>query len=80
MQFLSSNGVPYTILDKPDWQPIETAPKDGKWLLGFYRGKCIIYRWSQRQFDKCGNGWDFTANGLHSPTHWMPLPAPPNTD
>lgn len=59
------------------WRPIETAPKDGTWFLGFHRGRCVIYRWSQRQFDKHGNGWDFTDNGLHSPTHWQPLPAAP---
>jgi len=53
------------------WQPIETAPKDHELLLGdhvngayigfYYNGK-----WRDIQLE-------FT---LH-PTHWMPLPDPP---
>ena len=57
-----------------EWQPIETAPKDGAPLLIAFRNKEVaIAPWSKSgpmevtpQFDL---GW--TA------THWMPLPAPP---
>ena len=53
------------------WQPIETVPKDGTYVLLFtqdYKGKVYI-------------DW-FTFNGEaanHSclPTHWMPLPNSP---
>lgn len=69
------------------WQPIETAPRDRRVLLwGRY--------WSDGQgwFSDALSGWwsaeleRWEANGgLHSysfgvrPTHWMPLPAPPQT-
>ena len=72
-----------------DWQPIETAPKDGTefqaWVThgrdqkGFWEPKCrysehgAFEMWGRVDYD-C-DGWD-TYPG-HTPTHWMPLPAPP---
>jgi len=32
-----------------NWQPIETAPKDGTWILGINnRGNCAVIIWSDR--------------------------------
>ena len=72
-----------------DWQPIETAPKDGTDILVWgsiemssrsrpHVGTEDIIRvcWSQG-----GESWVVTsvqADGwVPEPTHWMPLPAPP---
>jgi hypothetical protein len=70
------------------WKPIETAPRDGQWVL--LCGGDIKYRWDGDtipqsvvgQFD--GNdGWQFAwyDSGYYgvyeTPTHWMPLPQPP---
>lgn len=70
------------------WQPIETAPKDGTWVL-LYDPKttCGIYT---GYYDPCYmgpriGGW---FNGHMSdeeyveifPTHWMPLPPKPEQD
>lgn len=69
-----------------EWKPIETAPRDGTpilvarldkafgWVRGWSRwsGACGIYGWvSHGFFDVPG------CLGLAHPTHWMPLPAPP---
>ena len=58
----------------PQWQPIETAPKDKTLVL--------VYRPNSREQiairvvrDWCGRA----CCPIAEPTHWMPLPAPPET-
>ena len=59
------------------WQPIETAPRDGTWLLGAFgaSGLCIF-----RRHDVGGRyeAW-VTHEGAacKAPQYWMPLPANP---
>ena len=57
-----------------EWQPIETAPKDGRAVLVLDTGAILISQWVD---DEDGIGW--WDNGLMEPppTHWMPLPDPP---
>lgn len=59
----------------PVWQPIETAPKDGKKILVLAAPGIYIAWWSD------GNWEDhqrmFNGGAALKPTHWMPLPAPP---
>lgn len=86
-----------------EWQPIETAPKDGTEVL-VYRADTgvMLARWiapcdfmteaeMDHVLDATDDGgdpdWfaaDFIGGGRISndglPTHWMPLPAPPNDD
>jgi hypothetical protein len=58
------------------WQPIETAPKDGTPVLCYARiahgGVSIVMRWD-------GEDWyeSLAFSCLLRPTHWMPLPKPP---
>ena len=64
------------------WQPIETAPKDGTWILLLHENHSTptVGRWIDtptvgRWID---GGW-FSDDGLKWPsTHWMPLPPPPS--
>jgi hypothetical protein len=52
-----------------DWQPIETAPQDGRDIL-------VCYSWGTIEM----LSWEGEGLWCHScrpPTHWMPLPAPP---
>ena len=63
------------------WQPIETAPKEGSVI--------VFGRWEEgHEFD--GQPWwniaGCTETGIYGdwydeaiPTHWMPLPEPPQT-
>jgi hypothetical protein len=68
-----------------EWQPIETAPKDGTVFLGYKMNRF------GPQYGACyklqrtdGEAWCFNGeSGGHKyfpnirPTHWMPLPAAP---
>lgn len=71
------------------WQPIETAPKDGTWFLGYTprsihgwprrnsKGSIISFRWwGKGSEDKIP--WFSNMSGFPQPTHWMPLPDPPS--
>lgn len=60
-----------------EWQPLETAPKDGRAILGFIPGWfAICGTWFQD-----GQWWMAAGQdgrmGCPPPTHWMPLPEPP---
>lgn len=64
-----------------DWQPIETAPKDGtKVLILADEGKLIL----QGYWNIAGERWKSTNQSGHSypilyPCHWKPLPEGPKT-
>ena len=65
----------------PQWQPIETAPRDGVIL-------CYDHEWSEdgvalaENYD--GEWWQICErddNTRHfTPTHWMPIPQPPESE
>ncbi|MDX1117069.1 DUF551 domain-containing protein [Sinorhizobium medicae] len=69
------------------WQPIETAPKDdwflGRWYAAGKDGRCswVVV---QMRVESVMAGYQYyeTWDGrlLTSPTHWQPLPAPPETE
>lgn len=61
------------------WKPIESAPRDGTTILGYWAPAvemgssaidvtCWLGRWTDPD--------DVEAH-YNDPTHWMPLPAPP---
>lgn len=66
--------------ERPQWRPIEEAPKDGTAILLFFpEGFCHVGTWLPKS-----NVWAVTYRkpDLHyfdvdRPTHWMPLPTPP---
>jgi hypothetical protein len=65
-----------TALSRP-WRPIETAPKDGTWVV------CVEDDGTKHvaQFNKTWvtEEYDYTSYFI-DPTHWMPLPPPPQAD
>lgn len=65
-----------------EWQPIETAPKDGTsvltWGCVHDDGGVHMFETPSFQLSRFGEtGWVSAALGTHEPTHWMPLPEPP---
>ena len=63
------------------WQPIETAPRDGRRFLlstkhaSEWQGMFVAY------WNKSEEEWFFTPEHyVGNPTHWMPLPQPPDMD
>lgn len=62
-----------------EWQPIDTAPKDGSVFLGLWRSQNNIQFVSAKK-DQKGRGWTdpFELYDYNTKlTHWMPLPEPP---
>lgn len=65
------------------WQPIETAPKDGTRLLAYWppvfggdNAGCATTWWVVTSSGLFGweSPWEYADR---EPTHWMPLPEPP---
>ena len=63
----------------PKWQPISTAPKDGTRILIFEAGPGTAgtVRVSCWRNDTIPTGW---TGSEHPPSHWLPLPLPPNKE
>jgi hypothetical protein len=62
-------------LPETQWQPMETAPKDGTPILGWSGYSYEVTQWSQaaEQWLICDGEHGFDL------THWMPLPASPSS-
>lgn len=54
------------------WQPIETAPKDGRKVLTYQHDAGIRVAHCEG-----GEWWWCSYEYTCEPSHWMPLPAPP---
>lgn len=62
-----------------EWQPIETAPNDGQEVLVFdpnWGTAAVAFREEATGFPWAIVGGKDDSRPLE-PTHWMPLPAPP---
>jgi len=64
------------------WQPIETAPKDGTVVLLAGCRKPVAAAWLEDEIDwwhvDDNKRGPFALRGP-GPTHWMPMPAPPQS-
>ena len=72
-----------------EWQPIETAPKDGTWFVIFTHGRYEVGRYDPTSWDTFQDAGDglyrkvsvhvsdwAEFNNFSAATHWMPLPDP----
>src|SRR4051812_43241889 len=65
------------MIDQMTWAPIETAPKDGRFVLAYGHGLFHVARWlefTDSNGEKMGywDDWDMIVKA----THWMPLVEP----
>lgn len=67
----------------PKWQPMETAPKDGRLILVTARSRIYLAQWDdQSGWKRPRPYWDYgSAFGIpfmreKPPIAWMPLPPP----
>lgn len=67
-----------------EWQPIETAPRDGTRILAWFDHlPHPVISWFIRRGKKsgkwssCGIGYSASFSLDVEPTHWKPLPPPP---
>lgn len=61
-----------------DWRDIETAPKDGSYIIAcanMYGKKEYPYFMEVVSWN--GSDWSTDGYPIYLPTHWMPLPKPP---
>lgn len=73
------------------WQPIETAPKDGTWIISWNGDEVAPASWGDNsEYQRGEVGWCYGSpwyggtlyDGINimktQPTHWMPLPDAPH--
>lgn len=62
--------------DLLEWQPIETAPRDGAIILGRseYSGRIGSIQWMEIEDSVLKGHWSGIALATDKPTHWMPIP------
>lgn len=69
-----------------EWQPMETAPKDGRYIIGLYEDGEDIIRWEEQRrcmlawrnagAGECGEGWESKIAGslpVDPPKAWKPM-------
>jgi hypothetical protein len=60
--------------DIPRWSGIDTAPRDGRQVYLFSEGDIVLGRFQ-------GDRWvSSLPSPIPSPSHWYPLPEPPDMD
>ena len=70
----NSAEIAGALRDAERWQPIVSAPMDGRAvILAHMGGKPYIGKW-------CHDTWVDERGLSRGPSHWRPLPAPPTQD
>jgi hypothetical protein len=59
-----------------EWREIESAPRDQHIVVGAWKNG--EWHWTRGCFES--NGYFAMVGGQWTPSHWMPLPAPPTGD
>ena len=92
-EFFATTPEPaLAVPDDAEWQPMETAPRDGQDVLlrverrAGIPGRCLVGHWmpgghcieDHPPIDRAWYFWNGSMFDIAAkPTHWMPLPEPP---
>lgn len=68
--------VPVAMLKEMEWQPIETAPKDGTKFLAFMRESWMEIMYYDNGDLFYGSDGDSPPAGRSLPTHWRAITGP----
>ena len=60
--------------DYPQWNPIETAPKDGQYILACDKDATLVTHWMEGGWYEGEDRYEYF---YWEPSHWMALPARP---
>jgi hypothetical protein len=63
-----------------EWQPIETAPKDGRPVFLWADGSAVeVWAWNEKnsRWETSDDGVFWREGAEYGPTHWLPYPEPP---
>jgi hypothetical protein len=73
---IEESGIKVTPLD--EWQSIDTAPKDGTWILGWSQSDSAPYRisWGRNHNNELAWCTSFASFVSGYITHWAPLIPP----
>lgn len=75
--FVGAGKVIRTLERESGWQPIETAPRDGTYVLCYWTTEMCGYDKVGMAFCKSNGAWDIGWWVCPTPVGWMPLPKPP---
>lgn len=64
----------------PQWQPIETAPKDGTEILAWDGQGQATVSWKNGRWSLVYAGWRAEDGDFDAAINWQPLPAPPEVE
>lgn len=79
---LKNNKIDLTPIKNNEWLPIETAPIDGTKFLAYIPERDDVFAPDIQTLYHTGKLIAGFTNGYYiqyKPTHWMPLPKPPQT-
>lgn len=63
-------------MSQGEWQPIETAPRDGREILIWTKSREV----EKAVYLSRKDAWVSPDGGYgYEPSHWMPLPTPPES-
>jgi len=60
-----------------NWQPIETAPRDGNDILVLRDGRCFVAGWVKNSIIHKRDVWMISGGFAIEPSFWMPIPENP---